>query len=141
MGTETRKAVMEHRIQQLNSLGFEFSVGKGVFSQCSTRNNKDWEVQFNHLVKFKEANGHCNVPTKVSTLGRWVAIKGRNIVSVKPIKAIKIVNQRRNWLDSFKDWKQLAFLFILVKGEGKKRKKKEKKRNSRTESIEQLEGI
>lgn len=31
-----------------------------------------WEQMFTNLIKYKEENGHCNVPLRHDKLGRWV---------------------------------------------------------------------
>ena len=34
-----------------------------------------WDIMFKRLETFKEQNGHCDVPAKEGTLGRWVKVQ------------------------------------------------------------------
>lgn len=47
--------------------------GKGAFGKLSSRNVSEWEKKFTALIKYRDANGTCNVPTKNNSLGRWVS--------------------------------------------------------------------
>ena len=49
------------------------SSGKGAFGKFCSRNTSEWEKQFSNLLKYRDAKGDCKVPTKKTTLGRWVS--------------------------------------------------------------------
>ncbi|KAL7535093.1 hypothetical protein ACHAXR_012122 [Thalassiosira sp. AJA248-18] len=70
--TDVKSLSMCERIQRLKNVGLESSIGKGAFGKLCTRNTNEWEKQFADLVKFRETHGTCNVPTKCTSLGRWV---------------------------------------------------------------------
>lgn len=59
----------DDRIRKLESIGFEW-----VF----VPNTSSWDIRFQELLKYKEMFGHCNVPTKPGTLGRWVVRQRHN---------------------------------------------------------------
>eukprot|EP00978_Attheya_sp_CCMP212_P033988 scaffold140274_cov24-Attheya_sp.AAC.1 len=54
--------------EKLKSIGFEF--------KCHPRS--PWEQHFQELIKFKEINGHANIPTGLGQLGRWVSTQRRD---------------------------------------------------------------
>lgn len=51
----------ERRVSALKSIGFVWDARENL-----------WEMKFQELVKYKEENGDCNVPTAKTELGRWV---------------------------------------------------------------------
>lgn len=51
-------------IEALKSIGFNFTI--------KTRSDICWDANYEKLLAFKEANGHCRVPQSVKPLGRWV---------------------------------------------------------------------
>lgn len=61
------------RAERLKNLGLESSIGKGAFGKQCSRNANEWEKQFADLLKYRLTHGTCNVPTKCTTLGRWVS--------------------------------------------------------------------
>ena len=62
-------SMTQERIQQLQELGFVFSVLK---TQPQPRGKRlTWDERFAMLVKFKEDHNHCNVPQKHMGLGEW----------------------------------------------------------------------
>mmetsp|Transcript_29800 Transcript_29800/g.70856 ORF Transcript_29800/g.70856 Transcript_29800/m.70856 type:complete len:378 (-) Transcript_29800:1313-2446(-) len=112
----SKSALMNKRIELLRSLDFEFYVGKGTFSASSPKNSKDWELAFGKLLEYKATKGDCNVPTKTSPLGRWVAnqrkkYKGWN---QKKTGASKEVMRR------FDQLQKIGFVFELGRGNAKK---------------------
>ena len=44
-----------------------------MFGKVNTSTASMWEKKFNDLIKYRDENGNCDVPTKKSSLGRWVA--------------------------------------------------------------------
>eukprot|EP00956_Cyclotella_meneghiniana_P020968 scaffold37640_cov83-Cyclotella_meneghiniana.AAC.7 len=46
------------RVALLDELGFDWGT--------------NWYANFRELCKFREEHGHCKVPTRDKTLGRWV---------------------------------------------------------------------
>ncbi|KAL7534886.1 hypothetical protein ACHAXR_009094 [Thalassiosira sp. AJA248-18] len=71
--TDGKSLSMCERIERLKNVGLESSIGQGAFGKLCTRNTNEWEKQFADLVKFRDTHGSCNVPTKCTSLGRWVA--------------------------------------------------------------------
>jgi hypothetical protein len=58
--------LMKECIALLDSMGFEWSISKPTVP---------WQTCFKELLKYKEANDHCNVPCgnkENSSLGEWV---------------------------------------------------------------------
>lgn len=111
---------MNKRIEMLRSLDFDFYVGKGKFSASSSKNSKDWELAFGKLLEYKAKNGHCNVPTKTSPLGRWVAnqrkkYKDWNQKNTSPSDANNKEVMRR-----FDQLEKNGFVFQLGRGNAKK---------------------
>ena len=56
--TAYKKYLSEERINRLNEIGFSWEV-----------HNDGWEAKFKELKKYKEENGHCNVPQRHPGLG------------------------------------------------------------------------
>ena len=54
----------EHRIELLDSIGFDWGDVKGEDS---------WDKRYEELKEFWEQNGHSNYSTKLPGLGRWVS--------------------------------------------------------------------
>ena len=44
-------------------------IGRGKGKRMSYSN---WDKNFADLIKYRDTNGHCDVNTKTSSLGRWV---------------------------------------------------------------------
>eukprot|EP00578_Thalassiosira_sp_NH16_P010495 CAMPEP_0181110142 /NCGR_PEP_ID=MMETSP1071-20121207/18557_1 /TAXON_ID=35127 /ORGANISM="Thalassiosira sp., Strain NH16" /LENGTH=523 /DNA_ID=CAMNT_0023193895 /DNA_START=437 /DNA_END=2005 /DNA_ORIENTATION=- len=61
------------RVQCLKSIGLESSIGKGTLGKLCSRNINEWEKQFADLLRYRDANRTCDVPTKCTSLGRWVS--------------------------------------------------------------------
>lgn len=68
-----RSLLTAKRVEQLKSIGLESSIGKGAFGKLCYRNTNEWEKQFSNLLKYRDTHGDCKVPTKNTTLGRWVS--------------------------------------------------------------------
>jgi hypothetical protein len=63
----------EERIEMLNKLGFEWSVG--FVQRQSKALEQSWMNRYRELVDFREEQGHCIVPNLCKdnkSLGRWV---------------------------------------------------------------------
>jgi hypothetical protein len=50
------------RHQKLVGIGFTFVYESNI-----------WNLHFVELVKYREKNGHCNIPTNTGSLGRWIS--------------------------------------------------------------------
>jgi len=90
----------QYRIIQLEKLRFEWSV----FNMEERRNS--WNIRFDELKVFKEKNGHCNVPQKSGTLGKWVSKQRDNFRNKSP----KLTQERIDKLEA------LGFKFFVGKG-------------------------
>ncbi|EJK45568.1 hypothetical protein THAOC_35813 [Thalassiosira oceanica] len=53
----------EERVQKLGKLGFQWSPRSTL---------PTWENRFDELTEYKSEHGHCNVPFRQGSLGRWV---------------------------------------------------------------------
>jgi hypothetical protein len=60
------KKLKADRYEKLMGIGFVFENAK-----VATDNEK-WNNCFMELVKYKEMNGHCNVPTRNVSFGKWI---------------------------------------------------------------------
>ena len=60
----------QDRIDQLNSIGFNWALKKRV--EQTERVRVPWETRFNQLVEYKAKHGDCNVPVRQGQLGQWV---------------------------------------------------------------------
>jgi len=86
------------RLKRLNDLGFVWDLS-----------NEKWEEGFAHLLKFKELNGHCNVPRKYHVngynLGIWIGRQRKNkeSISVARLKRLNDLSFVWDVADSFWD--------------------------------------
>jgi hypothetical protein len=48
--------------------------------------DETWNKRFMELVEYEEKNGHCNIPQRNGTLGRWIS-RQRNLFRSKELKA------------------------------------------------------
>jgi hypothetical protein len=91
--------LIAEREAKLNAVGFVWKL------RCMTNSTKcrkvssptDWDTRFEQVVKYKKANGDCNVSTKDSQnieLGRWVAAQRQ------AKKATQLSGERQAKLDS-----------------------------------------
>jgi hypothetical protein len=60
------KKLKADRYEKLVGIGFAF---EGVKKEPD---NVKWNKRYMELVKYKQKNGHCNVPFKNGSLGGWV---------------------------------------------------------------------
>jgi len=65
----------EDRYEKLVGIGFVFEPRSDL-----------WNTQFMELVKYKEENGHCNIPTTHGLLGGWI-LNQRILFRSKKLKA------------------------------------------------------
>jgi len=80
-----RSKISKERASKLDSIGFTWGI------QLDTR----WDTRLEELRKFKDSEGHCNVPSNYSDnpkLGRWVSNQRR--------RRLKISKERDSKLDS-----------------------------------------
>jgi hypothetical protein len=61
------KELKEDRYEKLVGIGFVFENAKVA------SDHEKWNRHFMELVKYKQKNGHCNIPTTNGSLGTWVA--------------------------------------------------------------------
>ncbi len=78
----------KERIQKLERIGFVWR-----------RHDTAWDEMYQRLVRFKDAHGHCDVPTKWNVdrqLGRWVAIQRtrKNILKKKSVRRLDEIEFR-----------------------------------------------
>ena len=52
-------------------------TGKGALGKVCAYNATEWEKKFAELVQYQATHGHADVPTKTTSLGRWVAQQRR----------------------------------------------------------------
>ena len=75
------KKLKADRYAKLVGIGFVFEDAK------FTVHNEKWNTLFVELVKYKEKNGHCNVPTKKNgSFGNWISNQ-RTLFRSKKLKA------------------------------------------------------
>jgi len=77
--------ISKERASKLDSIGFTWAI----------KQDTRWEIMYEELRKFKEREGHCNVPKRYSDnpeLGRWV--------SYQRVKRSKMSKERASKLDS-----------------------------------------
>jgi uncharacterized protein YdeI (YjbR/CyaY-like superfamily) len=74
------KKLKEDRYEKLVKIGF-------VFEDASLASeNVKWNRRFMELEKYKEMNGHCNIPTTNGSLGGWISYQ-RSLFKSKKLKA------------------------------------------------------
>eukprot|EP00979_Chaetoceros_neogracilis_P015358 scaffold5756_cov238-Chaetoceros_neogracile.AAC.1 len=78
----TSKKLKEDRHEKLVGIGFVFENAR--FETKSGR--EKWNTRFMELVKYKQTNGHCTVPRKNGSLGRWITLQ-RELFRSKKLKA------------------------------------------------------
>ena len=72
-----RSALTQTKINALEDIGFVWAKEKG---------DTLWEQKFADLVRYRDAHGHCNVPTKYkedTALGRWVSTQRKQYKEFK----------------------------------------------------------
>jgi len=78
----TSKKLKEDRYEKLVGIGFVFENAR--FETKSGR--EQWNKRFMELVKYKEKNGHCNVPRRNGSVGEWISTQ-RTLFRSKKLKA------------------------------------------------------
>ena len=61
----------DERRQCLEAIGFKWTVGVGATS--SMLQNDLWEQRYQELIDFEREHGHCKVPARAGSLGKWVS--------------------------------------------------------------------
>jgi hypothetical protein len=69
------KKLKADRHEKLVGIGFTFVYESNL-----------WNTQFMELVKYKEKNGHCNIPTTNASLGKWISTQ-RTLFTSEKLKA------------------------------------------------------
>merc|ERR1719491_2597733 len=85
-----RLKMSKERASKLDSIGFIWG----------TTHDVRWEIMFEELRKFKEREGHCNVPNKFSAnpgLGRWVGTKRGQRLKMSRERASKLDSTGFTW--------------------------------------------
>jgi hypothetical protein len=76
-----RSKILLHRKEKLESVRFTWSLRDPIKQSNNVLNDEKWSVQYDALVSFCEAHGHCIVPNNYKqdkSLGKWVS-RQRNI--------------------------------------------------------------
>ena len=89
--------MIDDRIQKLESIGSQWSLR---CSQLKNRETVQWDAQFQEMKKYKEINGHCNVPTRSGSLGIWVNTQRHNYWLSKEGKSSRMSDDRIQKLES-----------------------------------------
>jgi len=71
----TTKKLKADRYEKLVGIGFTFVYESNI-----------WNIHFVELVKYRDKNGHCNIPTKNGSLGSWISNQ-RVLFRSKKLKA------------------------------------------------------
>jgi hypothetical protein len=85
-----KSALAMQRREKLESIGFTVRCPPGP----------PWDERFQALVDFKELNGHTNVITNSSSLGRWVNAQRKAFRLYREGKDSPLTNERREKLES-----------------------------------------
>jgi len=67
-----RSSLTAHRVAELNNLGFEWVLGRGVASNAFAT----WNLQVEELREFIKEHGHCTIPQTYPqnpSFGKWVS--------------------------------------------------------------------
>jgi hypothetical protein len=64
--------IMTHKGGNLGLTSTQIKVLNFVSFNWLVRHEVRWNKTYEELVKFHAANGHCNVPCDISSLGNWV---------------------------------------------------------------------
>jgi len=83
----------EGRVQDLESLGFIFQVGKRRPTE-TTAVRKSWDERFTELLQFKDTYGHTLVPQNNSALGEWVHKQRKMYKLLKSGKPCSLTTER-----------------------------------------------
>merc|ERR1719469_1551881 len=88
---EMRLKISKERVSKLNSIGFTWG----------TKQDVRWEIMFEELRKFKDREGHCNVPQNHSDnpeLGRWVKSQRMQRLIISKERASKLDSIGFTWV-------------------------------------------
>eukprot|EP00979_Chaetoceros_neogracilis_P015887 scaffold6641_cov270-Chaetoceros_neogracile.AAC.8 len=91
------KKIKADRYEKLVGIGFAFE------DMRFANENEKWNTHFVELVKYKQTNGHCTVPRRNGSLGRWITLQ-RELFRSKEIKA-----------DRYEKLVGIGFVFEAVK--------------------------
>lgn len=101
----TKKSLPIERFNRLNDLGF-------IWDPLGDQ----WEEGFNHLVKFKELNGHCNAPQKYVlngfNLGIWISHQRKRKDSLLNDRLIRLNDLGFVW-DLFNEQWEEGFTHLI----------------------------
>lgn len=125
-----KSRLKQEQIQQLESIGFQWFVGKG-------KGLRTWEMYFRDLLKFKEKHGHYNVPLNYednSALATWAHQQRINYRNEQMGKC----KYARQVIDHNKRLAKIGFNFHADEFEIVKRKKR--KTSSKDEDAEEKAG-
>merc|ERR1740139_2162529 len=87
---EMRLKISKERASKLDSIGFTWGI----------KLDDRWEIMFEELRKFKEREGHCNVPSRYSDnleLGNWVSHQRRRRLKISKETASKLDSIGFTW--------------------------------------------
>eukprot|EP00979_Chaetoceros_neogracilis_P012810 scaffold3485_cov259-Chaetoceros_neogracile.AAC.12 len=80
----TSKKLKADRYEKLDGIGFAFEDAN--FANLKTQSEHEkWNIRFVELEKYKETNGHCNIPANNGSLGSWVRTQ-RTLFRTKKLK-------------------------------------------------------
>jgi len=108
-----QRRITQEKINNLESIGFRFFIGKG-------KAIRHWDHFFTDLVTFKEKFGHTNIPLSYNAdpqLGRWAYFQRVNNMKKVEGKGLPIIVKKR--LDQLKD---IGFRFHFEKSRCVKRR-------------------
>ena len=100
--------------------------GKGAFGKQCSRNTNEWERQFSDLLKYRSTHGgDSKVPTKNTTLGRWVSSqrkKYRQFINDEGRDQDQAFGWSKELRNRFQRLKDIGFNFYVGKGNAQQRK-------------------
>jgi len=123
--TSRRSLPTAERIKQLKNIGLEPSIGKGAFGKICSRNTNEWEKQFSDLIRYRDIHGDCNVPTKSTSLGRWVASqrkKHRQFLADEGRVEDQVFAWGKELRNRFQRLKDIGFNFYVGKGNAQQKR-------------------
>jgi len=94
-----RLKISKERAAKLDSISFTWVVQDGR-----------WEIMFDELRKFKEREGHCNVPARFSDnpkLGNWVSTQRGQKLKISKERAAKLHSIDFTWVEPDVRWEAM----------------------------------
>jgi len=88
-------AVGRQRIELLNRINFVWKLEPRTIP---------WETKFQELLEYKRLQGHCDVPTKHETLGRWVDTQRYHYKLYKENRPNRMTPEKIQQLNSIGGW-------------------------------------